>query len=67
LKHWARPDGRLYEFSRPTPNQVEARPTSARGTGYQRGLYRLNGLPEDLAEQVERKFMQQVDSLAYSY
>jgi hypothetical protein len=65
LKQWATPDGRLHEFSRPTGKQVEARPTSAKGTGYQRGLYRLNGLPEDLAEQVERKFMQQVDNLAY--
>lgn len=55
------------EFGRPSgrPN-VESRPTSPRGTGFQRGLYRLMSpeIPEDLAEAVERKFMATVDNLA---
>lgn len=40
------------------------RPTGPKGTGYERGLYRLTGVPEDASEAVERKFMAQVDSLA---
>ncbi len=32
------------------------RPTGPKGTGYERGLYRLTGVPEDVSEAVERKF-----------
>ncbi|MDF0584735.1 DUF4238 domain-containing protein [Bradyrhizobium yuanmingense] len=67
LKQWAKADGRFTEFSRPAGrSEVEPRGTGARGTGYQRGLYRLTreGIPEELAEAVERKFMQAVDNRA---
>ena len=66
LKQWA-VNGRFTEFSRPDGrNRVEPRGTGPRGTGYKRGLYRImtDGLPEDLAERVERRFMQTVDNLA---
>lgn len=66
LKQWTK-DGRFTEFSRPSGRgRVEPRGTAARGTGYQQGLYRLMspGIPEDLAEQVERNFMGTVDNLA---
>ena len=66
LKQWA-VAGRFTEFSRPNGrDRVEPRGTGARGTGYQRGLYRLMspGIPEELAEQVEKKFMRTVDNRA---
>lgn len=66
LSQWAR-NGRFTEFSRPKGRErVEPRGTGARGTGYQRGLYRLiaPGISEERAEQVERKFMGTVDNLA---
>jgi hypothetical protein len=64
LSQWTK-DGRFVEFSRPPGRtQVEPRATSPKGTGYQRGLYRLTGVPEEVAETVERKFMSQVDNLA---
>lgn len=65
LSQWADDDGRLYEFSRPPGrSEVTARPTGPKGTGYERGLYRLTGVAEDVAEAIERRFMSQVDSLA---
>jgi hypothetical protein len=66
LKQWT-VNGRFTEFSRPLGrDRVEHRGTSPKGTGFQRGLYRMTsaGLPEDVAEAVERKFMGQVDNLA---
>jgi hypothetical protein len=63
LKQWA-PGGRFIEFSRQYGGVVKGRPTSPVGTGYVPGLYRLRGLPEHLAEQVERGFMSFVDNLA---
>ena len=65
LSQWADGNGRFYEFSRPAGrSEVSVRPTGPKGTGYERGLYRLTGVPEDVSEAVERKFMAQVDSLA---
>ncbi|HVQ67949.1 MAG TPA: DUF4238 domain-containing protein [Bradyrhizobium sp.] len=65
LKQWVKADGRFTEFSRPPGRTVvEPRGTGARGTGFQRGLYRLKGVSGEAAEMVERKFMAQVDNLA---
>lgn len=64
LKEWTRPDGRLTEFSRPTGDQVIPRRTSPKGTGYVRGLYRLDGPNEEASEAFERVFFSQVDNLA---
>ena len=63
LKQWAKADGRLIEFSRPS-GRVEARPCGPRGTGYKRGLYRLHSLPEHEAEQIETRFLRQVDNVS---
>jgi hypothetical protein len=38
--------------------------TSPEGTDYQRGLYRLKGVPDDVAKMVEHRFMGKVDNLA---
>src|SRR4051794_22472314 len=64
LREWTRPDGRLTEFSRPTEKEVVPRRTSPKGTGYFRGLYRLEDASEHAAEAFERVFFGQVDNKA---
>jgi hypothetical protein len=64
LREWTRPDGRLTEFSRPTGKEVIPRRTSPKGTGYVRGLYRLDDVSEHAAERFERVFFRQVDNRA---
>ena len=64
LREWTNADGRLVEFSRPTGKEVHPRSTAPKGTGYIRGLYRLNHLSGDGAEAFERFFFSLVDNLA---
>jgi hypothetical protein len=64
LKQWANADGRLTEFSRPTGKEVIPRRTSPKGTGFERGLYRLPGATEEASEVFERIFFGQVDNRA---
>jgi len=64
LKRWAGPDGALEQFSRPGAREVKARRLPATATGYRDDLYAMPGLPEELAQQVELKFMQEVDTQA---
>jgi hypothetical protein len=64
LKEWTRPGGRLTEFSRPAGSNVVPRNTSPTGTGYVRGLYRLEHMSGDAAEAFERLFFSMVDNLA---
>jgi hypothetical protein len=64
LREWIRNDGRLTEFSRPTGQQVIPRSTAPKGTGYVRGLYRLDHLTGEAAETFERIFFSMVDNLA---
>jgi hypothetical protein len=64
LNEWTRSDGRLTEFSRPTGKEVMPRNTSPKGTGYVRGLYRIDHLTGDAAEAFERLFFSMVDNLA---
>lgn len=64
LREWTNAEGRLVEFSRPTGNEVKPRPAAPKGTGYERGLYRLSHLTGDEAEAFERIFFGQVDNRA---
>jgi hypothetical protein len=64
LKEWLDESGRLYEYSRPTGTEVKARDCGPRGTGYVRGLYRLEYGDEARAEAFEKIFFGQVDTLA---
>jgi Protein of unknown function (DUF4238) len=63
LKRWAGPDGQLCEYKR-LGGRVLCRRTFPDGTGYERDLYRVDGLPEPLAHYVESKFMHMVDTQA---
>lgn len=64
LKKWVGPDGRLVEFSRPYGTAVKPRRTHPDGTGYVRGLYRLPGVSDQMAELVEREFLKSIDDIA---
>lgn len=57
-------DGRLEQFSRPAGREVKARRVAPAATGYQDDLYAMPGLPDGLVQQVEQKFMQEVDRQA---
>jgi hypothetical protein len=64
LKQWAGPDGCVCEFSRPH-KIVKPRRTHPAGTGYERGLYRFDGLPPIAANFLEQQFLLHVDDRAY--
>jgi len=63
LKQWAGADRRLCEYKR-VPGKILTRRTFPDGTGYEKDLYRVDGLPEPLAQEVESKFMHMVDTNA---
>ena len=63
LKQWVGADGRLCEFSRPY-GAVKPRRTHPDGTGYVRGLYKIDGLPPETMNVIETKFLKPVDGLA---
>lgn len=63
LKRWTGEDGRLCQFSQPYKGIIAHRKHPAQ-TGYVKRLYELPGLPRDHAQQIERGFMQRLDSLA---
>ena len=64
LKQWANTDDRrLCEHKLiPAVNTVKPRRTSPAGTGYQIDLYRIGGVPEDIAQDFEKRFMNLVDT-----
>jgi len=64
LKQWAGTDGRLVEFSKPYKNVVKPRRVHPKGTGYVDRLYTIDGLPDELAQEIEREFLSPVDSRA---
>lgn len=64
LREWVDSKNRLVEFSRPTGKEVKARETAPTGTGYVRGLYRMDHLTGEAAEAFERYFFSMVDNLA---
>jgi hypothetical protein len=62
LKRWCGDDGLIEQFSRPSGREVKARIVAPGATGYQDDLYAMPGLSPDLVQQVEQRFMQEVDS-----
>jgi hypothetical protein len=61
LKQWRGIDGRLCEHKR-VAGKIVTRRTFPDGTGYQTDLYRIDGLPDPVAQIVEQKFMHMVDT-----
>ncbi|UVK51198.1 DUF4238 domain-containing protein [Mesorhizobium sp. AR02] len=64
LKRWAQTDGRLIEFSKPFGNQVKPKRVHPEGTGYISRLYAIQGLPDEVAHEMEREFLSPIDSKA---
>src|SRR5262245_7595033 len=66
LEQWTGADRQLCEYRRLSvtgqPDRVFARRKFPAGTGYEKNLYRVDGLPEHLAQAVESTFMQMVDT-----
>ncbi|MFG1338984.1 DUF4238 domain-containing protein [Xanthobacter autotrophicus] len=63
LKRWAGSDRRVCQFSEHMGEIVPNR-RSPKATGFVDGLYKIEGLPEHLNQQVEKKFFQPADSMA---
>ena len=63
LKQWAGTDGRLCEYKR-VPGKIVTHRKVPKGTGFERDLYRVDGLPDALAQVVESTFMRMVDTEA---
>lgn len=63
LSRWAGEDGRLCQYSKPRDVVVPNRKYPSQ-TGFQERLYEMAGHPPDVAQQVESRFMQPLDTLA---
>ena len=65
LRQWADECSRLVEYSRQGPHRVvKGRPTSPTGTGYVRGLYRIEDVDPNVVNVVETLFLKPSDGLA---
>jgi hypothetical protein len=65
LNQWADDRSRLIEYSRQGPAAlVKPRPTSPTGTGYVRGLYRIEDVDPDGVNAIETKLLKPSDGLA---
>jgi hypothetical protein len=61
---WAVNEGRLIEWSKPYRDNIKFRPKHPDATGFECDLYSFNGLPTELRQWFEDKFLAQVDDLA---
>jgi hypothetical protein len=65
LDEWTDARGRLIEYSKQGPAQsVKTRPTSPKGTGYVRGLYRIDDIDPNVVNAVETMFLKPSDAYA---
>ena len=64
LKKWVGPNGKLIQYSRPYPGKFAVKPVGPRATGFEPDLYGFPGLPEELAQFLESKFLARTDELA---
>jgi hypothetical protein len=64
LKRWARPDGQLSVMRLVYAGKVAISDKYPAGTGYQRDLYRTEGVPSEKAHHLEVAFMSPLDNAA---
>ena len=64
LKQWRGTDGRLLDYTQPYNGIVKSQPKHPDGVGYVRGLYRLSGVPDEVAEIIEQTFFAKLDDQA---
>lgn len=63
LQAWTDVCGKLYEFSRPR-FQVTSKHVVPKGTGFERHLYTIAGLPKEQQSVLEDKFFRDIDTTA---
>ena len=63
LQAWADQDGSLCEFSRPR-DRVISKPVGPKGTGFERHLYTVPGLPKERQSILEDEFFRDTDNVA---
>ena len=56
LVQWAAPDGKVIRYHRPFGGVV-THPIAPKNTGYERGLYRLDGYAAEQRNAIETEFM----------
>lgn len=56
LSRWSQPDGKVIRYYRPH-QAVVASPIASKNTGYERGLYRLEGYLPEAQNTIEKNFM----------
>lgn len=61
LRQWAGADSLLCEIKK-AHGKVGAQRKSPKATGFQRDLYRTDGVPDEFAQHVERNFMSEIDN-----
>jgi Protein of unknown function (DUF4238) len=61
LRQWVGADGLLCEIKK-SHGKVEAQRKSPKATGFERDLYRTDGVPAELAQHVETNFMSKIDN-----
>jgi hypothetical protein len=59
LSRWSQPDGKIIRYYRPH-QAVVASPIAPKNTGYERGLYRLEGYVPEVQNTIEKNFMSPV-------
>jgi hypothetical protein len=59
LSQWAAPDGKVIRYHRPV-SVVVAHPIAPKNTGFERGLYRLDGYASEQSNAIETGFMSAV-------
>jgi hypothetical protein len=59
LAQWATPEGKVIRYHRPL-DRVVTHPISPKNTGYERGLYRLDGYEGEQRNAIETEFMSSV-------
>ncbi|MGE4046261.1 MAG: DUF4238 domain-containing protein [Acetobacteraceae bacterium] len=64
LKQWAGMDRQVCEYRLVQPGKIVTRRKFPNGTGYKHDLYRVDGVPDPIAQAVEREFMRMVDTQA---
>lgn len=64
LRRWECAGSKVLRYSRNSIGETFAMPLSPAGMGYQRGLYPINGFPAEHRQQVEKLFMEPLDTAA---
>lgn len=63
LEQWTE-GGKLYRYTQPIPGKISRHHKPPKATGFQKSLYQIPNLPDNLAQKVETEVMKPIDDLA---